>query len=168
MSDEVHQVQSRHDAPRRVTFSLRTAGLIAVVVFLCVLSFFGGRQYQKHHGGSSNAAASSGRGNFPGGGGFGGARRSGGIGSVTAISSSSITVNDQRSGSSKTYSITSSTQITDNGSTVDYTDIKTGDTVLVSADSSTSTTATRILVNPSFGGGMEPGDSGQQGTTQSQ
>ncbi|HVV26021.1 MAG TPA: hypothetical protein VHC21_03240 [Candidatus Saccharimonadales bacterium] len=169
MDDTPHQVETAGRPARRVTISLKSVGLVAAVIVLCGLSFVGGRQYQKHHGSSANSSATAAGGGLAGGRFGGGVRREGGIGSVTAISSSSITVSDQRSGTSKTYSITSSTQITDNGSTVDYTDIKTGDTVLVTASSSSSTTAARILVNPSFGGGMAaPGGSSGQSNTESQ
>jgi hypothetical protein len=163
MTNDSHQVQSSHSNRRTISFSTRGIGLVALVVVLCALSFFSGTAYQKHHGGSPATAAGA-RGS---GGGFSGARRSGGIGSVTAVSGSSITVDDQRSGS-KTYSISSSTQISDNGSTVDYTDIKTGDTVLVTTNGSTSTAATRILVNPSFGGGGPGGTTQQSDGSQSQ
>jgi hypothetical protein len=166
MADEPHHVDSRQADQRKVTIPLKAVGLVVAVIILCALSFAGGRQYQKHHGGTTTAAGATGRGFASGS--FGGARRSGGIGSVTAITSTSLTVNDQRSGTAKTYSISSSTQITDNGSTVDYTDIKTGDTVLVTTSSSTSTAATRILVNPSFGGGAGNGAGGQDDPTQSQ
>lgn len=91
----------------------------------------------------------------------------GDIGEVTAISSSSITINDRRSDSAKTYSITSSTQISDEGSTVDYTGIKTGDTVLITVDSSSSTTASRIVVSPGSGG-PNSAQSNSSGMTESQ
>src|SRR5665213_1514526 len=86
-----------------------------------------------------------------GGGRFGGQRPT--IGQVTAVSSTSITVQDANTGASTTLAITSSTQITDNGQTVTITDIQTGANVLIVASATDKTQAARILVNPSFGGG---------------
>ena len=130
--------------------------IVVAVLILSGLSFYGGIKYQKGH--QSKAAASTasqgspfGQGGSGGpGGGFSGQRPT--FGSVTAVSSSSITVNDQTSGSSKTFSITSATTITDNSQTVTASDISVGATVAVIADSSSSTQASRILVNPSAGG----------------
>lgn len=134
-----------------------------LIVLAVIASFIAG-DYFGHNKGSTTVATantqSSGTGNFGSGGGYGGGggfRNGGSRGSVTAISSTSITVDDSRSGTSKTYTINSSTQISDNGSTVTTSDIQTGDTVFVMASSSTSTTATRILVNPSFGGQSSSG-----------
>ncbi len=143
---------------KRVTIPMPPLAAVVLVIVLCGLSFAGGMAYQKGH---TKSTADQPAGGFAAGG-AGRARRSGGAGQVTAVSASSITVDDQRSGTSKTYAITSSTAITDNGQTVAASDIKTGDTVLVTTDSSTSQTATRILVNPSFGGGFG-GGAGQEG-----
>jgi len=142
---------------------------IIVAVVLMGLSFYGGIAYQKSKHPAAATAASgnfaNGSGGFGGGGGrFSGQRPT--IGSVTAISATSITVQDSRTGSSVTLSITSSTQITDNGQTVAASDIQTGDTVLVTASTSSSSQASRILVNPSFGGGGGGGSgSGASGTS---
>jgi hypothetical protein len=141
-------------AGRKVTLQTRTLGLLAVVVVLCVLSFWGGTRYEDHHGAKISTSTTSGS---TGGGGFGTsgrARLSGGFGQVTAVSSSSITITNQRTSASTTYTITASTTITDNGQTVTTSDIQTGDTVLIRTSGSGSTTATGITVNPSFGGGF--------------
>jgi hypothetical protein len=66
-----------------------------------------------------------------------------------------------------TLSITSSTQISDNGQTVTSSDIKTGDTVFVSEDTSDTSQASRILVNPSFGGFGGGGSSSGSNTNSS-
>jgi hypothetical protein len=129
---------------------------IIVVVVLMGLSFYGGVAYQKGKqpkSVSTTASGAAGSSGFAGRGGgrFGGQRPT--IGSVTAISGTSITVQDSNSGTSTTLAISSSTQITDNGQAVAASDIQTGDTVLVSASTTDKTQAARILVNPSFGGG---------------
>jgi hypothetical protein len=122
------------------------------------LSFYGGVAYQKSRHPQAATAAANGQGGFGGRGGrFGGQRPT--IGPVTAISGTSITVQDSRTSSSTTLSITSSTQITDNGQTVAASDIQTGDTVAAIASTTDKTQAARILVNPSFGGGASSNNS---------
>jgi len=145
---------SRNPNGYKVTVSTRLLGIVAAVIILCGLSFYGGVSYQKHHAKATPAANTNIGSNGAGGFGGSGARRSGGFGQVTAVSSTSITVSNQRTGASTTYSITSSTTITDSGQSVTTSDIQTGDTVLVTTSGSGSTTATAILVNPSFGGGL--------------
>jgi hypothetical protein len=129
-------------------------GIVALIIVVG-LSFWGGAQYQKSHSSSKVATTTSSASNFSGGfggGGYVGRAAYGSFGTVTAISSTSISVQDTRSGSTKSYVITSSTIITDNSSTVTYSDIQDGDTVIVTATSTSPTTATRINVNPSYGG----------------
>jgi len=174
-------IQNRPDGigtpqPRTGSVQVRIPkrSLYLVIVLLAIIgSFFLGEHYghskqttsvptasnSQAAGGSTNGDGfAGGRGNF---------RSDGAHGSVTAISSTSITVMDTTSNTSKTYTITSSTQITDNGSTVTTSDIQTGDTVLVTSGSSATTTATRILVNPSFGGQDGSSDSGAGSNSQS-
>jgi hypothetical protein len=137
--------------------------IIAVVV-LMGLSFYGGTAYQKSKQPKAASAAAAGtKGGFSGRGGgrFGGQRPT--IGQVTAISSTSITVQDSSTNASTTLAITSNTQITDNGQTVTVSDIQTGSSVLVVASTTDKTQAARILVNPSFGGGTS--QSGSSGTS---
>jgi hypothetical protein len=125
--------------------------IILAVIVLCGLSFYGGVAYEKGH--NHTVASTAAKAGFNGGG-YGG-RFSGqrpNIGDVTAVSSSSITITSSMSGSSETFSITSSTTFTDNGQTSSVSDIQTGDTVLIRTSSSSSTTATSIDINPSFGG----------------
>lgn len=143
---------------------------IIIAVVLMGLSFYGGIAYQKSKQPKTASSAAGAFGSSSGGSGGGGGRFSGQrptIGSVTAISATSITVQDSRTGSSVTLSITNSTQITDNGQTVAASDIQTGDTVLVTASTSSSSQASRILVNPSFGGGSSgaSGGSSASGTS---
>jgi hypothetical protein len=146
--------------------SLSKPILMVVVAIVFAAAFFvGGMKYQKGKDKTSSSSTAFSRTGFGGGqaGSFGGRQMDGSIGTVTAISSSSISVQDQRTSSTKTYNINSSTQITDSGSTVSYSSISTGDTVLVRTSSSTSTTAETIMVNPSFGGGGALGN-GQSGS----
>ena len=93
--------------------------------------------------------------------GFGGGQRPN-IGEVKSVSDSSITVSDSRSGSDQTFKITNDTKVSNDGSTGSVSDIKTGDTVIIQADSSDSSTASRIILNPNF-----QGPDTQAGTSQS-
>lgn len=83
----------------------------------------------------------------------GGSRADRVVGQVTAVSSSSITVQTQSS-SSTTLAITSSTAISNNGQTATTSDIQVGATVFITENSSNTSQASRILINPSFGGGQ--------------
>lgn len=65
----------------------------------------------------------------------------GGLGEVTAISSDSVTIKDQRQGDETTYDITSDTEVTDDGESAAVSDIAVGDTVMIrSSDDSDSDT----------------------------
>lgn len=130
-------------------------GMGAAVVGIAVVSFFGGIAYQKGKHNNTNTPA--GYTQFGmGGGRFSGQRPT--IGTVTAVSATSISVQNSRTNAVTTLAITSTTQITDNGSTVTASDIQVGDPVLVRKSTSNSQQAASIDVNPSFGGGM--GNSG--------
>ena len=133
---------------KKVTVQMRTMVWVLAVVVLCSLSFAAGSSYQQHHAKTTASVISS---NGFGPGGTGG-RRLGAIGQVTAITSTSITVDNQRTGNSTTYSIDGTTAISNNGQSATASDVQAGDTVLISTASSTSTVATRIVINPSFGG----------------
>jgi hypothetical protein len=121
-------------------------------------------------GGNRGAAGSSVASGQQGSGGQGGqGMMNGSMGTVTAVSDSSITVKDQMSSESKTYTIDSSTEITDNGSSATVSDISSGDTVMVRTDSSSSdsddssSVATSIQINPSMQGG--PNGSSDSGSS---
>ena len=151
-----------------VSANTKLIGVILLVALIGVGGFFVGVQYQKSKAGNSMANASAngpfgqmGEGGF---GGNGGRSMNGSFGEVTAVDASSITIKDRRAGSTKTYSITDSTDITDDGNAASVSDIKVGDTVMVRTASSSSTEATTILLNPSFGG---PGGQGGPGGMQS-
>jgi hypothetical protein len=144
-------------------------GFAIALVVVAAGAFVGGMQYQKSTGGSSTTATTqTGAGGFGGaGGGFGGTRRSGGFGTVTAVSGTSITISettpgsDSSSGTSKTYAITSSTTVTDSGQSASVSDIQTGDRVIIRTSTSDTSTASSIMVNPTFGGGAGGGTGGQ-------
>ncbi|HUD06176.1 MAG TPA: DUF5666 domain-containing protein [Candidatus Saccharimonadales bacterium] len=146
---EMHTQIPHHQNSPIKPIVLVVAGLVIVG-----LSFYGGVRYEKGHLPKVTASSTSQDRSGSFGGGFGG--RSGGqrptFGQVTAVSSSSITVNDQQTGSGTTFSITSGTTITDNGQTTTASDIAVGDTVAIAADSSNTSQASQIIVNPSYGG----------------
>jgi hypothetical protein len=140
---------------------------VAVVVIVG-LSFFVGTRYEKAHIKTPSTINASTRfggrtGGF--GGGFGGQRGDAVIGSVTAISASSITIDQTRTNTSTTLSISSSTTVTEDGQSSSVSDIQTGDTVIALKSSSSSTTASRIMLNPSFGGGPQQQQNSGSDTT---
>jgi hypothetical protein len=130
-----------------------------IVVVLLAVGFMAGVSYQKGKHVATTATTASQNGGFGGGG-----RRGGGFGTVTAVSASSITV-QSRSGASTTYSIAGSTQVTNNGAAATVNDIQVGDTVAVTPDTTTTTQADRILLNPSFGGGAGGGQGASPGAS---
>lgn len=130
------------------------AAVCAALVVGLIGGFVGGMQV-----GKSSGTVADGTGAFGGqsqqGGPGGMMRRMGAFGTVTAVSSSSITIQDQMQGVTTTYAITSSTTVTDNGSSASVDDIKVDDTVMIQTDSSSSSdgaTATSIMLNPSMRG----------------
>jgi hypothetical protein len=166
ISGEKHKEIKQKSNNKKVTLRISSITTIVIVVVLCLISFFIGSAYGKHSGKSvtSSAATSTGVNGY--GGRYGeGERRMGGFGKVTSISSSNITISNERTNASTTYSITSNTTITDSGQTATVSDIQDGDTVIVTTASSTSTSATRIMVNPSFGGGFGGGATSGSSTT---
>jgi hypothetical protein len=128
----------------------KQAAIVAAVIVLCGISFVAGEGYQRGH--SKNSSTTTATRQFgpqgrAGAGGFGNRQRPT-VGQVTAIASDSITINNNRTGSSQTFKITSTTTVTTNGSTGSASDIKTGDTVFVQTSTSDTSTASRIIVNP--------------------
>ncbi|MEW6555257.1 MAG: hypothetical protein AB1384_13345 [Actinomycetota bacterium] len=88
--------------------------------------------------------------------------RMGAMGEVTAVSSSSISVEDVRSGEASTFEIDSSTEILDEGETAGVGDIEVGDSVMVIPGDSDESVAARIIINPAMGGPGGPGGRGAQ------
>jgi hypothetical protein len=128
--------------------------LLVAGVLIAGAAFYGGVSYEKSHlktVSSKQTTGGPGSGGYGGRGGFGGGDRV--MGQVTAISPTSITVQNERTGTSSTLAITSSTQITNNGQTATASDIQSGDTVFITENTSNTSQAARILLNPSFGGG---------------
>lgn len=73
-------------------------------------------------------------------------RQNGIIGTVTAVSSTSISANDARSGSESTKTINSSTTISNNGAGATVNDINVGDQVLIQTSSSDASIATLLVL----------------------
>ena len=72
---------------------------------------------------------------------------SGSTGTVTTVSSSSISIKTAR-GTTITYGITSSTTVSNNGSSASVSDIKVGDTVSIRQANDTTGNASTIELNP--------------------
>jgi hypothetical protein len=118
-------------------------------------SFFGGMKYQDSREPSPVAMESAiqdGQAGPTQPGGPMGGNMQGAMGEVTAVSSSSITIEDIRMGTTSTYSITSSTEILDSGEAAKVSDIEVGDNVMVVASSTDSERAEQIMINPGMGG----------------
>ena len=148
-----------HPTNKRPHSLIKPLVIGAVAVIGLGVSFVGGIQYQKGHTAASAATTSDSNG-----GGFQGRRmmsKDRVFSEVTAVSSSSITVQARMpassdSSSTVTLAITSGTTVTNNGATGAVSDIQTGDTVMITKTSSSSTTAKNIVLNPSM---MGPGTS---------
>lgn len=143
--------------------------IIAVLIF--VVGFFGGIEYQKNQTSVKTQANDAPSQNDGPGGGFqvgpgGGGRMNmrGGIGEVTAISESSISVKDSFNDSTTTYDISDNTTITKDGKNIDTSGIQVGDRAIVQASSSNSKQAARIIINPTMPGNGQ-GPAGQTQTT---
>lgn len=76
----------------------------------------------------------------------GGRGTMGGSGTVTAVSSTSISIKGSMGGGITTYTINSSTTVTDGSSTKAVSDIATGDTVRVTPSTSDTTIAATITI----------------------
>ncbi len=129
-----------------------------LVVIVLIASFFGGIAYQKSMHATATTAASGAARTAR----FGGGARRGGFGTVAAISGSSITLT-LRSGASTTFTITNSTKVTNNGASASVSDIQVGDRVAITRDTTNTSQADSIILNPSFGGG--PGGSSSSGSS---
>ncbi len=98
--------------------------------------------------------------------------RMGTMGEVTAISASSISVEDMMSGEACTYTINASTEILDNGDTTEVSAIEVGDDVMVVPSGSDESVAARIMIDPAGGGlggqgGTPPGGTAPGSSTDS-
>ncbi|QDK70998.1 hypothetical protein [Lactococcus protaetiae] len=162
---------------KRMTPLLILTGLIAIL--FAAGGFAGGYFVGQHHANSKTSA------NFTKGqgqtGGFAGDRKNGDMGTVSTISSSSVTIKT-RSGSSETFTINSSTSVQeaqmgqgpnqggttsssssdDSSSSASLSDVTTGSNVVIIPTSSTSKTAKTIMLMPS---GMGNNDNSTAGNS---
>lgn len=162
--EEYRQMIATSGAPKDPHNYNKYLPTAALVIVSLIIGFAVGANYQKGKGSTTNTAATGSNGQSRFGRGYG-MRRSGGLGTVTSVSDSSITINNQRSGSSQTFKITSSTTVSNNGASASVSDIKSGDTVLIRASGTDTSTATTIDLNPSFGGGTGMNQTPSSGTT---
>jgi Na+/proline symporter len=120
--------------------------LVIVAIIWSVAVFFLGVAYQKHHTKTPSIKNTSRA--FPGGqfGGFGGNFANRTFGTVTAISASSITINNPRTNASSTLTINSSTIVTENGQATSLSTITVGETVSIELNSTDKTIASSIMI----------------------
>lgn len=141
--------------------------MIAALILVSGISFYGGAIYQKNTASNDRTSAMAmdeRTGGMSGQGGMGMmGQRMGGMGTVTAVSDDSITVSLRSFGpggesgttSTKTYSISSETEVSIDGESAKVSDIQKGDVVMVRTADRTSTEATQIVVNTSSASGQE-------------
>ena len=144
---------AKHGKPPKKQIHIRNSWITIVgAVILAGGGFAAGMQYQKNKTPASavrtvsqNGGSSSGAGGY--GGGFHRGDRA--FGTVASVNSTSITI-QTRSGTSSTYNLSSSTAVMDNGQLSSVSSIQSGDTVILTLDSSNTKNVTSILLNPSF------------------
>lgn len=145
--------------------------LLVFGVLLASASFYEGTAYQRHT--DANPSATTASSNFSPNSSSSSQTdsyvRTHILGQVAAVSSSSITVQDETSGQESTLSIGKNTPITANGQTIAATDIQTGDLVVVTKASPTSKAASRIIVTQGMisEGGTNSSATNGSSTTQS-
>lgn len=154
ISGEEHRARLAQKRAKSSGPSTKTLGMALAGLLLLGAGFAGGLRYQQLRGTKVAVAATApsarGQGGLGGRGGFRGQRPV--FGQVTAVNSTSITI-QAASGSTTTLSVTSATTVSNNGQAATINDVGVGDTVAVVADSTNTTQAARILLSPSFGGG---------------
>lgn len=158
--EEFETYQSSRGHKKTMSFPLVPMLGVLVVIALMTGSFLAGIQYQKQQQKSITPTIAASNNGF---GGQGLPRRGfGDMGTVTAITDASITVKNAQSGDIKTYTISSSTSITEDGNAITATQIQVNDTVIIQTGSADTTNATQIIVNPTFGApaGANPGTQG--------
>lgn len=142
---------------KKSSAGIKIALAALIVIALCGTSFMAGMTFQKKQ---AKNTASDNLSQLQGGFGSGNGRRiNGNLGTITAISSTSITVKNDQTDVASTYTINNATIFKNGTVTASISDIKVGDTVMVRTGSSGSTTATSVTVNPempSMRGGMGP------------
>jgi hypothetical protein len=155
MDNELDVVKPKKAKLKKSDTNLIYKLILGFIVFIVVIgiSFYSGIAYQKGHQPKSTASTNAnGRPNIGFSGGLGRFSANRTIGKVTAVNSTSITIQpDFGSNSAKTYSITSSTSVSDQGQSASLSDIAVGDTVLITISSTNTNDAASISVNPAFG-----------------
>lgn len=116
-------------------------GTVLALIILPILGFFGGMQYQKQN---SPATASS-TDKFANGPRM---MRNRAVGNVKAVTSTSIAITERFNNTDKTYTLTNNTTYKNGTSDAQASDIKTGDTVLLTLDSNDSSKAVMVTANP--------------------
>jgi hypothetical protein len=128
--------------------------VIAALIILPIAGFFAGTLYQKQM--TPTASATNGPQQLSG-----GPRmlKNRAMGTVKSISETSITVTNPMSQEDKTYTLSSDTTYKDGESEAKFSDVKVGDTVMLTLDESNNAKATTVTLNPvtMFRGGPEGG-----------
>jgi len=120
-------------------------GVIAALIILPVAGFFVGVQYQKQTSGATPTDKTS----FANGPRMN-AMRNRAIGTVKSISSDSITVTERFNNTDKTYTLSSDATYKNGTSDAKASDVKVGDTVMLTLDSSDNTKVTAVTLNPTM------------------
>jgi hypothetical protein len=170
--EEFRRMKAEADMqPANVVAAHRTALVsIAVLAVVAGISFAGGIQYQKGKTPATRAVTAANQyANGPAGfrsfGGPQGQRPT--VGTVKAVSGTSITVTNDRTGTDSTLAITGVTVVTNAGVAATVSDIQVGDTVFVQVASNDPNTATRIMLNPTLMRGQDGGGAAAGGTANS-
>jgi hypothetical protein len=158
--------QPVHPVQKKRTFFMSPAAWFAaggIALFIGIVGFVGGMQVGRlsntiARNTTTRSMLGAGGGYGSGGGTFNGptATATAGLsasGAITAVSTTSVTVKDTRTGASVTFGITSSTSVTNAGATAAVSDLQVGNTVRVQSASTTSTDATLVELNPVTRGG---------------
>ncbi len=118
-------------------------GVIAALIILPIAGFFAGTLYQKQM--TPAAEATNGPRQFAGGPRM---MQNRAIGTVKSISETSITVTSKLDGADKTYTLSSNTTYKNGRESAQFSDVKTGDTVMLVLDESDNTKVTTVTLNP--------------------
>ncbi|HEV2403742.1 MAG TPA: hypothetical protein VGS08_06105 [Candidatus Saccharimonadales bacterium] len=156
MEEQTHISKTQQTAGHRDRPKINKKLLIGGgVIILATACFIGGLLYQKHVGSNqvSNTSPSSSLSQTQ----KHQRHHNQVTGTVTAVSSSSITIQLTRTAASRTYSISSSTTVTQNGQTAAVSSIQIGDTVRIAKAPGSSSLATHISIQRSTpGSGTTP------------
>lgn len=117
--------------------------VVAALIILPVAGFFAGMTYQKQMTPATDAT--NGPKQI-----MGGPRmlRNGTLGTVKSVNETSITITERKSQEDKTYTLSSSTTYKDGESTAQFSDVKVGDTVMLTLDKDDNTKVTTVALNP--------------------